>query len=97
MTIIYFLLRIHVPYKTDIRYSLPIKAANSVSYILFITTFFSVKTRNFAIIQQEISFFRSIWRREHTNGKSFSKHKSLYAAVKLRLKAYVKRNLRSAT
>ena len=58
MTKIYSLLRIHVSYKTDIRYSLPIKSSK-FSAIYTITAFFSVKTHNFAIIQQEISFLLS--------------------------------------
>jgi len=63
MTKIYSLLRIHVPHKTDIRYSLPIKSSK-FSAIYTITAFFSVKTHNLAIIQYEIPFFL-IWRREY--------------------------------
>jgi len=50
MTKIYSLLRIHASYKTDIRYSLPIKSSK-FSAIYTITAFFSVKTHNSAIIQ----------------------------------------------
>ena len=94
MTKIYSLLRIHVSYKTDIRYSLPIKSSK-FSAIYTITAFFSVKLTILQSFSKKYLFSLDLASRVY-NGWSFSKHKSLYAAGKLRLKAYVKRTLRSA-
>ncbi len=75
MTKIYSLLRIHVSYKTDIRYSLPIKSSK-FSAIYTITAFFSVKL---TILQSFSKKYLSllIWRREH-NVASHFQNTSLY-------------------